>query len=308
MPRGRVLVVGCGFIGSHVVTRLAAAGEPPVVLTRSEPAAEIAALLAPGDLHLGDATDPAVLTPALEGVSRVAFCAGGLLPVDSEREPDRDRELTLGPLRNVLAALRERPGTSLTYLSSGGTIYGNPERLPASEDDPPNPTSAYGKLNLACEREIEAARAGGLATLILRCSTVYGEHQHPGRGQGAVVTFLDRIERGEPIDLYGDGTTIRDYVYAGDVAAAMITLQAHLSGPAVVNVGAGRGTSLIDVLRLTEQEIGRQAEVRRHPERGFDVHQIYLDTTRLHEMTDLEITPLPTGIARTHKWLVSRPR
>lgn len=306
MPEGRVLVVGCGFIGSHLVTRLAAGGHRPVVLTRSRPAAEVAAVIGPGDLHLGEAGDRGLLAAALEGIEHVAFCAGGLLPVDSEREPERDRERTLGPLLAMLGALRERPGTTLSYLSSGGTIYGQPRSLPVTEEEPANPVSVYGRIKRECEEAIAAAREeSGLAARILRPATVYGEHQRPGRGQGAVVTFLDRIEREEPIDLYGDGETIRDYVYAGDVAAALIALLPHRSGPAIVNVGSGRGTSLIEVLHLIEQEIGREATVRHHPERGFDIHQIVLDTTRLHAMIDLEITPLATGIARTHRWLRS---
>lgn len=300
----RTLVVGCGFIGSHVVARLAAAGQPPAVLTRSRPADPIAAAIPPADLHLGDAADPATVERALEGVDHVAFCAGGLLPAASERDPELDRHLTLGPVRTMVAALRERPAVTLSYLSSGGTVYGNPERLPAREDDPTVPVSVYGKLHLACEREIERARAeDGLRSRILRCATVYGEHQRPGRGQGAIVTFLDRIERGETIDLYGGGSTIRDYVYAGDVAAAMIALLAHRDETPIVNVGSGKGTSLIDVLRMAEHQVGRSARIEQHDERPFEVHQIVLDTTRLHDMVETDITPLETGIALTHRWL-----
>jgi UDP-glucose 4-epimerase len=300
------LVVGCGFIGSHVVTQLAADGRPPAVLTRSRPRSPEIAALAEPRLQLGSAADCDTVERALEGVEHVAYCAGGLLPVDSERDPERDRQLTQEPVRTVLEALRQRPEVGLTYLSSGGTVYGNPKRLPAHEDDPAEPISAYGRLHLACELEIERARAEhGLRATILRCSTVYGEHQAPSRGQGAIVTFLDRIERGETIDLYGDGGTIRDYVYAGDVARALIALLGRSDTP-VVNVGSGQGTSLIEVLRLAERQVGRKARIARHEERGFDVHQIVLDTTRLHEMVDLDITPLDAGVARTHRWLLER--
>lgn len=296
------LVVGCGFIGSHVVRELGAQGRPPVVLTRSRPPREIAASIAA--LQLGDAADPALVAAALEGVDRVAFCAGGLLPAASERDPERDRELTLGPLRTMLAALRERPDVFFAYLSSGGTVYGDPVRLPAREQDPTVPISAYGALHLACEREIEAERAEqGLRSQILRCSTVYGEQQRPDRGQGVIATFLSRIERGEQIELYGDGTTIRDYIYAGDTARAMIALLDRGDGPPVVNVGAGEGTSLIEVLRLVERQVGREAQIVQRGERQFEVHQIVLDTSLLHSLVELSLTPLAEGIRRTHEWL-----
>lgn len=301
----RTLVVGCGFIGSHVVTELARRGTPATVLTRSRPpAAEVVEAIEEGGLHLGDAADPAVLGAALEGVEQVAYCAGGLLPAAAERDPERDRELTLEPLRGVLKALRERPGVRFAYVSSGGTVYGNPARLPAREEDPAVPISAYGALHLACEEEVERERSErGLRSRILRCATVYGEHQQPDRGQGAIVTFLSRIERGAEIELYGDGATIRDYVYAGDVARAMIALLASDEPTPVVNVGAGTGTSLIDVLRMAEREVGREARIERRGERGFEVHQIVLDTTRLHQLVEVEITPLEQGIELTHRWL-----
>lgn len=302
----RALVIGCGFIGSNVATRIASGDLPPVVLTRSRPPEEVVAAVGESNIHLGDAADLATVEAMLAGVDHVAFCAGGLLPSDSEEDPERDRELTLKPVRTVLEALRRRPGVDLTYLSSGGTVYGEPQRLPVPESDPVAPGSAYGKLHLACEREIERARVEEeLHSQILRCSTVYGEYQRPDRGQGAIVTFLHRIARGEQIDLYGDGTTIRDYIYVGDVAEAVVALIFHEAGPAVINVGSGEGTSLVEVLRLVEGEVGQPAQVVQHPERGFDVHQIVLDTSLLHATIELEITPLRRGIERTHRWLAS---
>ena len=300
----RPLLIGCGFIGSHVVAELAGRGRTPVVLTRSRPAEEIASAIGPGDLHLGDASDSGNLERALEGIGHVVYCAGGLLPAASEKEPERDEELTLAPLRAVLGALRSRPETKLTYVSSGGTVYGEPEEVPVPETAPTRPVGAYGKLHVACEEEIaRRCEEHGLQARVLRCATVYGEQQTPDRGQGAVVTFLHRIEHGLPIDLYGGGATVRDYVYAGDVARALVALMDRDEGPAVLNVGSGEGTSLLELLRLVEAQVGRPAEVRSHPERGFDVHRIVLDTSRLRGLVELEPTPLDTGIARTHAWL-----
>jgi UDP-glucose 4-epimerase len=299
-------VVGCGFIGSHIVTELAAGGSPPVVLTRSPPATEVAASIETDDLHLADATDAAAVERALEGVSHVAFCAGGLLPAASELNPELDSDLTIPPLLTILAALRTRPGVTLTYLSSGGTAYGEPERLPVREDDATRPISSYGRLHLTCEAAIaREQRDFGLPARVLRCSTVYGEHQRPDRGQGAIVTFLHRVERGDPIDLYGGGATIRDYVYAGDVARVLVGLLDRRDGASIINVGAGQGTSLLELLRLVERQVGRSAQVVSRPEREFDVHRIVLDTTRMRGLVDFEPMSLPAGISRTHSWLTT---
>lgn len=275
------------------------------MLTRSRPtAAALLAAIEPEGLHVGDAADADLIEAALEGVGEVFYCAGGLLPADSEKDPDRDAELTLNPLRSVLRALRSRPGTQLAYISSGGTVYGQPDSLPVAETAPTRPVGSYGLLHLTCEEEIERSRAEhGLRARILRCATVYGENQQPDRGQGAVVTFLHRIEQGKTIDLYGGGSTIRDYVYAGDVAAVAVDLMSRDNGPRVVNVGSETGTSLLELLRLTQEQVGRAAVVAEHPERNFDVHGIYLDTSRLRELTGFEPTPLEIGIERTHRWL-----
>jgi UDP-glucose 4-epimerase len=300
----RALVIGCGFIGSNVVAELASRGLPPVVLTRSRPADAVTASIDPRDLHIGEAAEPAELEGVLEGVGEVVYAAGGLLPEASEKDPERDAELTLAPLRATLDALESRRGARLTYVSSGGTVYGDPERLPVPETAPTHPRGAYGRLHLACEEEIARRRSErGLQARILRCATVYGEYQRPDRGQGAVVTFLHRIEHGEKIRLFGGESTIRDYVYAGDVAGAIADLLGRADAPPILNVGSGRGTSLLELLRLAERQVGRKAKVERLPERDFDVHEIVLDIGQLRRAVDFEPTPLPDGIASVHRWL-----
>jgi UDP-glucose 4-epimerase len=307
-PATRILVIGCGFIGSNIVEALVEAGRPPVVLTRSRPDESVAALLSGSDLHIGDARDPDALNQALEDVGAVIYSAGGLLPAASERNPELDAQLTLEPLRAVLEALRTRPGVTFTYLSSGGTVYGEPQEVPVNEDAPTPAFGAYARLHLACESAVTRAREeNGLHARILRCSTVYGEHQRPDRGQGAVVTFLHRIEGGTPVEIYGDGTTIRDYIYAKDVAHAVSGLLDRRDGPPVLNLAAGSGTALIDVLRLAERQVGRQAEIVHHPARDFEVRRIVLDITRLRQMIDFDPTPLEVGVAHTHRWLTATP-
>ena len=303
---GGVLVVGCGFIGANVVEELRASGRPLTVLTRSQPPAEVADLIAEEDLVVGDARDRALLERALRGIDHVVYSAGGLLPVASEREPERDEQLTLEPLRAVLAALAEQPQTSLLYLSSGGTVYGEPDRVPVGEDAPTDPIGAYGRIHLTAESEVlEQSHAHGTPVRILRCSTVYGKHQRPGRGQGVVTTFLQQIAAGEEICIYGDGETIRDYIYAGDVARAIVELLDRPGGAEILNLASGVPTSLNEVLRLTEEEVGRPAAVVRRSARDFEVHRIVLDTSRLRSLIEFEPTPLKTGIARTHAWLAS---
>ncbi len=304
MQGSKILVIGCGFIGSNIVEELAGLSRPPRVLTRSQPPAAVAKLVHEGDLVLGDAQEREVLERALDGVDHVIFSAGGLLPAASEENPALDAELTLGPVQNVLDALRSRPKVTLTYLSSGGTVYGEPRDVPVAEDAPTAPVGAYGRLHLACEEAVIAhSREHGNRVRVLRCSSVYGPHQYPDRGQGALVTFLNRIEAGRPVEIFGGGESVRDYVYAGDVAKAVVRLLETTGGEQILNVGCGEGTKLIDLLHLAEHEAGRQAEVVRHPQREFEVSRIVLDIARLQGLIDFTPTRLREGVGLTHRWL-----
>lgn len=163
---------------------------------------------------------------------------------------------------------------------------------------------AYGRLHLACEEAVLGhGREHGTEVRILRCSSVYGRHQRPERGQGALVTFLNRIETGRPVEIFGGGESIRDYVYASDVAKAVARLLETTGGEPVLNVGSGEETKLIELLRLAEQEAGREAEVVQHPAREFEVGRIVLDIGRLRDLVDFQPIPLQQGIELTHRWL-----
>lgn len=304
MQGSKILLVGCGFIGANIVEALAGLSRPPRVLTRSHPPAAVAKLIENGGLLLGDAQDRELLERGLEGAEHLIFSAGGLLPAASEENPDLDAELTLGPVQTVLDALGSRPHVSLTYLSSGGTVYGEPQTVPVGEDAPTSPVGAYGRLHLACEEAVLAhRREHGTKVRILRCSSVYGPHQHPDRGQGALVTFLNRIETGRPVEIFGSGESIRDYVYVGDVGDAVARLLDVHDGPSVLNVGCGEGTSLIDLLHLAERQAGKRAEVVQHPPREFEVGRIVLDIARLQSLIEFQPTPLEHGVELTHRWL-----
>jgi UDP-glucose 4-epimerase len=294
------LVVGCGFVGSHVTEALLAAGRPVRVLTRSRRSLPFEQLLGPDRLLLGDAARPEVLSPALEGVQEVVYCAGGLPPAAAERAPHEDEAMTLRPLRALLAALVRRPGVRLTLISSGGTVYGNPHENPVPEDHAPAPLGAYGAIRLAAEQlALHAHARGGLRIRILRCANVYGERQPVDRGQGAVAVFLDRIARRQEVVLYGRGEATRDFVYARDVGSVVCALLDHEAGPTILNVGSGSGISICQLLALTEQVLGRRARVVHLPARPFDVRQVVLDIRRLRALTGFEPTPLVAGLTRT---------
>jgi UDP-glucose 4-epimerase len=302
----RVLVIGCGFVGGHVATGLALRGFGVTVLSRSfgpalVPARHRVVLIE------ADARDRRVLARALRGTDEVVYCIGGLQPASAERNPALDARMLLDPLRTLLSILRPHRQTGVTFLSSGGAIYGNPRRLPVDERHPAAPIGAYAAARLGGESLL--AGAPGPAR-VLRCANVYGEHQPLDRGQGAVGVFIDRVARGRPIALYGNGEAVRDYVYVGDLVEVLAHLLAGPRDSLLLNVGSGTGTSLLDLLDLVERVVGRRPIIVRRPARPFDVRRVILDVTRLRGLMAFNPLPLADGVALVARWMrsVSSPR
>src|SRR5450755_2058683 len=129
----RVLVIGWGFIGAAIGHCLLAGGISVAGLTRSHTAGSKAGVAAGAHIVVGDASQPQLLEQTLRGIDHVVFSVGGLSPPATALEPGTAVVKTLLPLLCVLEALRQRPHIALTYLSSGGTVYGNPARLPVHE-------------------------------------------------------------------------------------------------------------------------------------------------------------------------------
>jgi UDP-glucose 4-epimerase len=294
----RALVIGCGFIGERFAAELVRRGTDTVVLTRSEPDGVKRASLEGAEIMVGDAAGTA-LDAALSGVGNVIYAAGGLMPAESELEPATDAALTLRPLASVLDALAERAGVALTYISSGGTIYGRPRYLPVDEQHPTEPISAYGINKLAAERLVAArVERYDSSVRILRCSNVYGETQPADRGQGAIAAFAARHKRGEPIVLYGDGGVVRDYIHVNDVVSAGLDLFERAANPTVVNVGSGAGHSLTQLIELIGKISGDKPIVERRPSRVFDIPEIVLDVSRLKKVIPFDPMSLEHGIRR----------
>jgi UDP-glucose 4-epimerase len=298
--RPSVLVVGGGFLGSHVAGTLAAHGLPTTVLTRTPPSPATEARLGATALRIGDAADTAALTAALDEADHVVWCAGGLLPADSNDRPAADLTSSLLPLLTVLDVLRHRPGVGITFFSSGGTVYGNPHTLPVPETHPARPLTSHGVTKVAAEHYLALyGDVYGVPSLALRCGNVYGEGQPSDRSQGLIAAALDCARRRRPLTVYGDGSSVRDFIFIDDVVDVVSALLGRTDIPSAINVGSGCGSSVADVLALVERVTGETLELQWQPSRPGDVRRIVLDITRLGSvLPDFEPTPLADGMAR----------
>jgi len=169
----------------------------------------------------------------------------------------------------------------VVFLSSGGTVYGRQEGL-ISEDTPQRPFSPYGIGKLAIEHFLNYYREHGhLQTDIYRVGNVFGPRQPMHRPQGVIAVWMNAILRGQEVLVYGDNSTVRDYIYVADVVRLLGHSLASPDTSGIYNVGSGHGVSITELLTLFKRVIGTNFSYRLLPRRDFDNESVILDCNRL---------------------------
>lgn len=209
------------------------------------------------------------------------------IPKTANDEPLADLDVNVRGTVRLLDALRRREGIRLVFPSSGGTVYGPLQHTPVSEDHPLDPITIYGVSKVAIEKYLGFYRAmHGLDLRIGRLSNPYGVGQNPRGKQGAATTFLNLAMADHPIEVWGDGSVIRDYIHISDAVAGLLAIVDAPPAPAsdhpVFNIGNGKGVSIKDILVFLEERLGRVLRVNYLPSRGFDVAFNVLDIRRAH--------------------------
>lgn len=299
----RILVVGgAGFIGCHLVREFTATGHKVTVMGRS--AAPARPLPAGVAYVCGSIEDPVRLRAAIADTDAVAHLASATVPSTGDKNPLADvRENLIGTL-NLLCAMIEAGVHRLLYLSSGGTVYGVPQTVPLHESHPLNPVCSYGVVKVAVESYLEVfARNHGLRYVTIRASNPYGPFQGNVGVQGIISTYLNRIYDHKPLEIWGDGSIVRDHVYVEDLARlCAAALESDRTG--VYNCGSGVGTSVAHIVDLVREVTGSSVEIIHRPARVFDVPASVLTASKA--MEDFDWRPqveLWDGISRTWRWL-----
>jgi UDP-glucose 4-epimerase len=298
-----IVTGGAGFIGSHVCDALLARGDEVHVVDNLATGSR-ENVPAGAALHEQDIRSP--LADLFRDVdAQIVFHLAAQADVGTSVErPDFDADVNVvGTVRVLEAARRVR--APVVFTSTGGALYGECER-PAREEDERRPLSPYGTSKLAGEEYLATwTRLHGLRTVACRLGNVFGPRQLPTLEGGVVAIFLDRMRDGEPTQIFGDGTQTRDFVFVGDVAAAL--LLAGELGKGVYNVGTGVETSVRDLQRLCGQVAEVEAEPELRDARPGDLMHSVLDTTRAaKELGWGPARDLDQGLRETWAWVKER--
>ena len=291
-----VVTGGAGFIGSHVVEALLGRGdEVHVVDNLATGRRENVA--AGATLHEHDIRDD--LAPVFAEIrpERVIHLAAQADVGTSVERPVFDAQVNVLGTLNVLEAARPH-GASVVFSSTGGAIYGECA-VPATEDAERRPLSPYGTSKLAGEEYLATwNRLHGAGHVALRFGNVYGPRQLPKLEGGVVAIFLERLRAGETATIFGDGEQERDFVYVGDIVAAV--LAAEGGAPGTYNVGTGRATSVNELWETCVRVAGRGGEPAYERPRPGDLVRSVLDPGRAHEALGWEPrTSLEDGLRQT---------
>ncbi len=300
-----LLLGGNGFIGSHLLDELKAAGHAIRVFAR-DPDPWRAAVEGV-EYRLGDFSDTPLLAETMQGIDVVVHLISTTVPGTSNLDPVADIRSNLINTVQLLQLMTVAGVRKIVFFSSGGTVYGLPHKLPIDEAHPVSPICSYGVVKAAIENYLGMfSHLHGLKTLILRPSNPFGPRQWHRRGQGVIATFLDRVLRDEPIVIWGDGSICRDYLYIDDlVRLCRLAIETEAEG--VFNVGSGEGRTLNDIVSAMEFVTGKRARIEYAPARRFDVPEVVLDIAKARDTFGWKPeVDFMDGLERHCRWLRER--
>ncbi len=306
---------GAGFIGSHVADRLLAAGYDVTILDNLS-SGRRENLPAAARFVEADITTPEAAAVVREGGFDVMCHLAAQIDVRrSMDDPAFDARINIIGTLNLMEAIRTAsPKTRVVFSSTGGALYGDFEPPPSAERLAKDPEAPYGIAKLAVEYYLAYyGRVHGIDTVALRYGNVYGPRQDPHGEAGVVAIFCNRLLDTRALTVFGDGTQTRDYVYAGDVAAANVLAAGATLPPAArldaraFNIGTGVETSVNTVAGSLQRAAGSTTPIEYAPARAGELLRSALDTRKAHEVLGWSPSvSIDDGLAETFRWFAAR--
>ncbi|WP_298586771.1 NAD-dependent epimerase/dehydratase family protein [uncultured Megasphaera sp.] len=299
---------GAGFIGSHILAQLQGRRDMDVVVFDNLSSGSKEHVPAGMELVEGDVCDEAAVDAlfADHHFDAVVHLAAQTMVPFSVDHPVEDCQVNLEGVLHVLEACRSH-GTGHILFSSSAAVYGDNLDIPLKETERLVPTSPYGITKMTTEHYLRVYHElYGMDATVFRFANVYGERQGE-KGEGGVVSiFCKLLSQHQGITVFGDGNQTRDFVYAGDIAQAIIRAL-PLKGYHTMNVSTGQETSINALIRSFEKAVGYTVPVQYTAPRTGDILRSVLSNEALKR--DLGFVPemdLEEGIRRTYEWYRSQ--
>jgi UDP-glucose 4-epimerase len=301
---------GDGFIGSYLAEALAEKGHKVRAFDRfKEGMANNLKVDNPKiEIRPGNFLNRADLDEALDGMDYVFHMVSTTNPASSANDPMLDIDTNLRVSVELFQLCVEHKVKRLIFPSSGGAVYGQDLSRPIKETDQTEPVSPYGIGKLAIEGYLRYFKhLHGLDYLALRVSNPYGVRQNIAGSQGVIPIFLNLIQHGQPLKVFGDGSMVRDYIYITDLVDMLVEIFDKPAKHQTYNLGAGSGQTIRELISVMKEVTGLKVEVENAPSRPTDVQQVVLDTSRyLEEFGKPKLIGIKEGIQRTWKYVEER--
>lgn len=302
----RVLVTGgCGFVGVNLIPALLERSREVRVLDNLTTGRREDVETFHVELLVGDIRNEADATRAMQGVDEVIHLAAHTRVMDSIEDPRTNFEVNALGTLNLLLSASKAGVKKFVMASTGGAILGEKEP-PVHEEMVARPLSPYGASKLAGEGYLSAFHGSyGLATVALRFSNVYGPYSY--LKASAVAAFCKRVLLGQPLTIYGDGNQTRDFLYTGDLVAAVLQALEKAPGGEVFQIASGRETSVNELIAAMREVVPEaRFEAKREPARRGEIIRNYSDISKAQRVLGYSPqTDLKTGLRKTWDWFES---
>ena len=241
----------------------------------------------------------------LEGHDVVYHLVSTNVPTTSNQYISQDIQANVLFSSNLFDACVKRGVKKIVFISSGGTVYGKEAVCPLSESTPTNPISSYGVQKITIEKLLYLYNyINGLDYRIIRLANPYGPYQRPNGELGAVTTFIYKALKGDELQVYGDGSVVRDFIYIDDAVRAIINIVNGENKHHTFNLGCGFGTSIKQVLDAIESSLGLNMNIVYKEARAVDVPVNYLNIRRYEKYYgSLNPISLKEGIKKTAEFM-----
>jgi UDP-glucose 4-epimerase len=297
-----VVLGGGGFMGTNLCRRLLASGHRVRAYGRS--------CHFPDDLHgvewvKGDFADANSLAGAIESCDIVFHLVHAATPQAANLSIPLDVQQNVIPSITLLELCRRLGVARVIFSSSGGTLYGCPQQIPTPESAPTDPICAYGISKLAIEKYLALyEHLHALDFRVLRIANAFGPFQIAWKGQGFIAATVSRALSGQPIEIWGDGSVMRDFVYIDDVVDAFEAAMGNSGSDRIFNIGTGEGRSLREVIAAIEALLDVKLNIKWAPSRSLDTPRSVVAIDRAKSaLAWTPKTPFDAGLAATIEWM-----